>query len=435
MVKRILCFFISIVILLSVPKFCFSQNPAVIEKIDTLITEKKFDEAIKVSLDYLALKPSDTDIRIRLGKLYAWTGKYPEAISIYDSLLTENPENYDIKLLKAQVLSWAGDYKNAESFYNDVIKNVPNYFDAYWGLINNYSFQKDYKNALKICGKLEILTPSDEKLLAKMMELYYLTGNYIKAGNYNKETTTLNPSFKTPEDIKTALKITTLTAGYDYESLTKNYDPWKSGGLGINFKPMSKYSFSLNYGIYNRFKKYDRTISAGTSFSPVSALDFTVIYQKCPNAKILPKDRLDFDCAVRIVKGSSLLCGYKYFDFSTENVNNVSVGIEQFLTKNFIFAYQYFNTHALKVNSPNQVFKLTISDENKFSVAFGYTNGKEVYRVAASENPGIIKGTSVFTIIRYYFNDSYGVSLNSSYFKRKGYFDSRDLGGGIIYKF
>jgi YaiO family outer membrane protein len=222
---------------------------------------------------------------------------------------------------------------------------------------------------------------------------------------------------------------------YGYDSLTKSYDPWQTAGAGISFRLSDKLTFTGESNIYRRFGLEDNTESVGITVNPSKMFGVSVAFQKCNNAEILPENRFNLNAMFNFGKWTSLSAGYNYFDFTEEKVNVVTAGIERYFLKHLSLSYQYFNSHALKTNSPNHLFRIGYSVERKFGVFGGYSTGREVYRILASQKPGVINGFSYIIGANYWITPFLGVNINSSFTSRKNYYDSKSAGGGFIWKF
>uniref|UniRef100_A0A3P8PZN6 dolichyl-phosphate-mannose--protein mannosyltransferase n=1 Tax=Astatotilapia calliptera TaxID=8154 RepID=A0A3P8PZN6_ASTCA len=120
------------------------------------------------------------DILTPLGALYYNTGRYEEALQVYREAVALQPESTDIWLALAQVLAMAGRTKEAEKMMLDVISRKGNCIECYRLLSAIYSKRGNYTEALEALDKALQQNPSD---LTVRAELYFSKGNQLREMN------------------------------------------------------------------------------------------------------------------------------------------------------------------------------------------------------------------------------------------------------------
>ncbi|XP_063357146.1 protein O-mannosyl-transferase TMTC1 isoform X2 [Pelmatolapia mariae] len=120
------------------------------------------------------------DILTPLGALYYNTGRYEEALQVYREAVALQPESTDIWLALAQVLAMAGRTKEAEKMMLDVISRKGNCIECYRLLSAIYSKRGNYTEALEALDKALQQKPSD---LTVRAELYFSKGNQLREMN------------------------------------------------------------------------------------------------------------------------------------------------------------------------------------------------------------------------------------------------------------
>lgn len=147
-----------------------------------LITQGKFDAAIKEYDKVLAVDPSDMRVKIRIAELYAKQkrigdaikfyrqvaqeyekdGFYLKAVTVYKSVLRLNPSLIEINRFLAEIYEKMGLHKDAVHQYQI--------------LANHFEHKGESKNALDIRKRLVELDPAEATLRLRLAELYQWEG-------------------------------------------------------------------------------------------------------------------------------------------------------------------------------------------------------------------------------------------------------------------
>ncbi|XP_049423026.1 protein O-mannosyl-transferase TMTC1 [Epinephelus fuscoguttatus] len=120
------------------------------------------------------------DILTPLGALYYNTGRYEEALQVYKEAVALQPDSTDIWLALAQVLAMAGRTKEAEKMTLDIISREGSCIECYRLLSAIYSKRGNYTEALDALDKALQQSPSDMTVRA---ELYFSKGNQLREMN------------------------------------------------------------------------------------------------------------------------------------------------------------------------------------------------------------------------------------------------------------
>ncbi|XP_062446399.1 protein O-mannosyl-transferase TMTC1 [Rhea pennata] len=131
-----------------------------------------YKRALKVSRKAEILSP--------LGALYYNTGRYEEALQVYREAVALQPSNKEIRLALAQVLAMMGRTKEAEKMTNHILYEDVECLECYRLLSAIYSKQEHYAKALEVIDKALQLKPKDPKVLS---ELFFTKGNQLREQN------------------------------------------------------------------------------------------------------------------------------------------------------------------------------------------------------------------------------------------------------------
>lgn len=91
--------------------------------------DKKYTEA-REKLEYILQQTPDYhDVRVQLGRTYAWEGRYEEALSVYNMVLKQKPEDINALQAKIDVLVWNNELTDALSTIETALKYHPDHED------------------------------------------------------------------------------------------------------------------------------------------------------------------------------------------------------------------------------------------------------------------------------------------------------------------
>ncbi|RUR07211.1 tetratricopeptide repeat protein [Legionella sp. km772] len=112
-----------------------------------LLSEAKYDEAIALFEQILALDPQHQESLHFLGLTYAQMGKIHQALSFLQQANAINPEPYLLNNL-ANAYKKNNQIEEAIRHYLQAIELAPNYAQAHSNLANLYALQNNYEDAL-----------------------------------------------------------------------------------------------------------------------------------------------------------------------------------------------------------------------------------------------------------------------------------------------
>ncbi len=92
---------------------------------DAAFDQKDYTKAIKLSQEALMLSPDYVDIKIFLGRLYAWKNNYEKATSILTEIIKTNQEYEDAFIALTDLEYWQNNYSDALNYCNTGLENHP----------------------------------------------------------------------------------------------------------------------------------------------------------------------------------------------------------------------------------------------------------------------------------------------------------------------
>lgn len=259
--------------LLFIPAICFSQ-----EKIDLLILNKQYDEALLQIEEQLQKEPR-ANLFLKKGLVYNQLNQYQDATVAFSAALEMEPQNLEILGELADALSILGNYQDAVPHYKRAAKikqgnlqmagklgrsyiNLKKYNEAYpvfSGIFQQDSTNVYWNKQFAFCayqtGKKEEAIKLYNKVLEKNPRDYTSWFNLIKL---YQQTEKINLALETIEKglqhfpgddgffLQQAIQY---FAGKQYEEARTAYENYFSAGGDSTYKAM------MNYGITLYFSK------------------------------------------------------------------------------------------------------------------------------------------------------------------------------------
>lgn len=101
------------------------------------IRQQHYSEAIHLLEDALKRFPSETRLRIELGRAYVYDRQDVRAIQLFRGVLRDDPSNRAAKLELARVLSYRGEYEASNQLFSELLASDPADEAAAIGLVQN----------------------------------------------------------------------------------------------------------------------------------------------------------------------------------------------------------------------------------------------------------------------------------------------------------
>ncbi len=254
-----------------------------------LAREKAFagDHAFATQLcrDILAAYPFYADVRILLGRIDAWDGKYDEAINEFQQVLRWDPENSDCIDALADAYLWSHRDAEAVAALEKALDHAP----------NNQDFLFRKARALKNLGRVD----------AALVALDQLQ--------------TINPSFAGLRELRGEMESTsmrnTVMVNYENDQFSKFFNPmhyaylqWTRrtaiGNVLVRLDYAHKYAVD---GLQWNLEGYPRIADAWYAYVSASY----------SGNDIFPRKRVGLEAYNSSVEGFEFSLGGRYFDLST----------------------------------------------------------------------------------------------------------------------
>lgn len=108
---------------------------------------EKYDLALEEYQKVYELNSSNTNILLKIGKLYGNVGRNEEAIDILANILKKQPDYYEASIILADILNSKQEYKEAIQVYMNALKYKPADYELYYNIAMTYTMINDFAKA------------------------------------------------------------------------------------------------------------------------------------------------------------------------------------------------------------------------------------------------------------------------------------------------
>lgn len=285
------------------------------EKIDLLILNKKYDEALQ-QIDNRIEKHPDGALYFKKGLVLSSLQKFQEAVTAFLQALEFEPENSEVLVELADALTTLGNHHDATSFYQKAVKLQPQNLAVKAKLGRNYIQLDKYQNAYSVFEKI-FQTDSTNTVWNKQFAFCaHQTGKTGQAVNLYEKVIATNPRdytsylnlvrlYQQTEKMGKAMEViekglenfpgesrffeqkaNQLFGSKQYEEARKAYENYFVAGGDTLYKVL------LNYGISFYFTgKENKAIEIlGICASQVANDPFVLFYLSLSNKKLAQYD-------------------------------------------------------------------------------------------------------------------------------------------------
>jgi hypothetical protein len=111
------------------------------------LRHRHYSQASRTLEDALKRFPGNVQLRLELGRVYAYQRQDSRAMEIFRAVLRDDPSNREAKLELARVLSYGKKYEPANQLFRELLATNPNDEAAAIGLVRNLLLQKKKDDA------------------------------------------------------------------------------------------------------------------------------------------------------------------------------------------------------------------------------------------------------------------------------------------------
>jgi tetratricopeptide (TPR) repeat protein len=147
-------------------------------------SEELFNEAVAAHVDLLNADPSDSEVRIGLGRLYFARGLFLQAAEIFRAQLTAEPDSIEARYFLAQSLLRAGSASEAQSVLEAAIEARPDSMELRRAMVDVLEAQGDLEEAADLLLDLVQAAPESRSYRFTLIRLYEKMKKYAEAASH-----------------------------------------------------------------------------------------------------------------------------------------------------------------------------------------------------------------------------------------------------------
>lgn len=162
-------------------------------KAEQLYKDGKLSEAISSYEQAIRRKPNDTDLQIKVSRLYIFTGRAALAEQRLSKIVQLDPKNALAKATLGMALDWQGRAKDALALCQDAAQAEPTSASLAY-LAEAQTDNNDFQGALVSARKAIALDDKNVDALRNLAYAYEQYGYYAQAATYYKQAVDLHPN-------------------------------------------------------------------------------------------------------------------------------------------------------------------------------------------------------------------------------------------------
>ncbi|MFC2084828.1 YaiO family outer membrane beta-barrel protein [Bacteroidota bacterium] len=331
----------------------------------------------------LAQLEGDVDDRFREARELAFAGEREEAINLCKRILLYYPEYNDVRVFLGRIFAWEKRYDDARYSIGKVLEKGYHY-EAVSALADVELWSKNYDSALDYCNMGLRVTTNDEDLLYKKARILKALGNLEEAGIVIDNLLQINPSFPRAAEMKDLLDIAVknnkLSLNYSVDIFNENFDPWHLIYLEYSRKEaVGSFFARLNYA--SRFEKngYQVESDAYISIREGTYSYFNIGYSP---SELFPEFRFGIEPYQKLPASFEFSIGYRFLKFDTQNVSIFTGHLGKYLG-NYWLSIRPFITPKSEGTNFSGVFILrryfkNVDNNISFEASMGFVPSSEL---------------------------------------------------------
>lgn len=325
----------------------------------------------------------DYDELFKKARTIAFQGKRKEAREICMNILEKKPGYHDVRVFLGRLYAWDKKYGSARKELQEVLENKAGHLDARNALIDVEYWSNHTQLALIYCEEGLDIDPNNQDFLLKKARILVKMENLEAASESIHRLLGINPSHE--EALQLLERIQFLTEIYNislryrfdkFERGQRKYGPWHF----LSFELSRKFGLGsviarANYASRN----FGSGAKSGTQFEIDAYPKITKGFYAYLNAgyssySIFPKYRFGGELYTSLPKSFELSAGVRYLDFSSSRVVIYTGNLGKY-HGNYWFSFRPFVTAKTSGYSFSGIFimrRYFQDAENHLSLLFGF---------------------------------------------------------------
>lgn len=428
--------------------FFVSSRAFAIDKYDEIIKSVRhqtalgnFKEAEGILKKSLILYPDNIDLLEMLTNILSWQNNYKDALDIVNTLIKlDDKQQYEqikqkivinIKLAKAKNLIKKNEYVQAESLLKDLFYNSEAQYNSGYILGKLYMEERRYRQAFNLFSALHQIFPKDKDIILYIIDALILEHQYYAArqrlNSLKKEE--YQYIVEVRPDIIYKLKDNYIKTSYNFFNYTKNYKPGREYSVELS-QNIKNITMVLHSSTLDRYGLHDNQFGADFYSAMGESRWYSLSFSASPKANFLPS----YICGGSIYQDDKNLefsVGYKRMDFKDYPIDIINPGLTIYLSDYFsLGSFIYFIPNN---GSYSLVVRNSYSPYYKVNTFLDFNIGNASEKIIQTNDRLKYETFGVNLGLQYRINQTFALSLSSSYEYRKSLYNEYGLYCSIAY--
>jgi len=295
---------------------------------------------------------ADLDEMFKRARDLAFRGSRTEARELCKNILEKKPEYHDVRVLLGRIYAWDEEYDLARGELLRVIQESPSHLDAKSALIDVEYWANDLAQALKYCDEGLKKDPSNRDFLYKKAQIFEKQGNYKEASENIYLLLKMNSGHTDAKELLSRIQFSTqifetkVKYGYDHFNREEgSFGPWHLFSFDLSKK--------LKWGtVIGRINYANRNFSSISKSGPQFEIDlypritkgfYAYVNGGYSSSSVFPKYRFGGELYKSLPSGFEISAGARYLDFSSSSVFLYTGNLGKYY-KNYWFSLRPFIT-------------------------------------------------------------------------------------------
>lgn len=297
-------------------------------------------------------KGIDLDILFKKARTLAFEGNRKEAIEICKNILEKKPEYHDVRVFLGRIYAWDKEYDLARRELLRVTQENPSHLDAKSALIDVEYWANDLEQALKYCDEGLKKDPSHREFLYKKAQILEKQGNYEGASESIYLLLKMDSGHTDAQELLNRIQFSTqlfeakVKYGYDHFNRgEEDFGPWHLASFDLSKK--------IKWGtVIGRINYANRNFGSISKSGPQFEIDlypritkgfYAYVNGGYSSSSVFPKYRFGGELYKSLPSGFEISAGARYLDFSTAKVLIYTGNLGKYY-KNYWFSLRPFVT-------------------------------------------------------------------------------------------
>ena len=287
-----------------------------------------------------------TDDLFMIAREKAFNKQHEEARTILWLILRRSPSYYDVRILLGRTYAWDGKYDSARIELKIVLAEDLSNNDAYHALVDVEFWSDQYEQALKVVDQALSYYPIDEDFLLKKARTLKNLGRDDEALNVLDKLEDIHPSAQgitaLRQEIHTTSMLNGIGVNYATDRFSDVYDPMHYVYL--------QYSRRTPYGsLYGRLNYSNRFQSEGTQiefdfYPKISDGMYAYVNYGFSNSALYPKHRLGAEYYASLPASFEGSLGFRYLYFGPGSEVTIYTGTVGYYYRSYWFSVRPYLT-------------------------------------------------------------------------------------------